>query len=297
MDLKRKKIYFAGAWGYPSEKLTNIFKRQTINNSGVWENIECVSNKEIADYILIQDQTDEKIIKTNPKYKSKVIFFGREPRHIGKLEWSNCYKVFHHEKGNSWMPQTWWVNLPFDELKKGKIPEKNKNLSVIDSGKRMVVGHNKRLRVINQLINKHPNKIDIYGKITMGKKNNNVFKKPLPDRAKEDGLLDYRYNLACENGRTDFYFSEKIVDALLCWCMPIYWGCKNIDKFLPEGSYINIDLDDKNVVEKIIEISESNYREDNIEKIREARDLILNKYNIWPTIKLGLESNNLLKNI
>jgi len=286
------KIYFAGAWGYSSEKLTNIFKRQTPNNSGVWGGIECVNDRSEADYILIQDQTDEKNID-----KSKVIFFGREPKHIGKFKWDNCYKTFHHEDGDTWMPQTWWVNISYDKLKNGDIPQKTKDFSIIDSGKRMVKDHVKRVNIINDIIKKYPNKVDVYGKITRGRENSGVFKTMLPDRAKEKGLLDYRYTLAIENGSTDFYFSEKIVDALLCWAMPIYYGCKNIDKFLPKGSYINIDLDDKNVVNKIIEYTESDYREENIENIREARDLILNRYNIWPTIELGLNHDNLIKTI
>jgi len=78
--------------------------------------------------------------------------------------------------------------------------------------------------------------------------------------------------------------------------MPIYWGCKNIDKFLPKGSYINIDINKSGVEDEIIMISKSNLFEENIESIKEARKIILDKYNIWPTIEMGTKTPDLLKN-
>ena len=283
------KIYLPNAWG--STNVLDVFKHQTPNNDGVWENIKAVNSKEEADYIIVQDGTSE-----NVNY-NKVIFFGREPRHIQGInkKWldNQCYRFFHHEMNNSWMPQTWWVGLSFNELVELNNPTKTKNLSVIESGKKMAYGHKKRNEILNNLIRKGSDYIDVYGKITISRENKGPYKTRLPHRKKESGLLNYRYNLCIENGSTDFYFSEKIVDPLLCWTMPIYWGCKNIDKFLPKGSYINIDIDSPNVVEEIIDISKSNIREENIELIAEARDLIMNKYNLWPSIKRAIENKNM----
>ena len=39
--------------------------------------------------------------------------------------------------------------------------------------------------------------------------------KSLPERDKQEGLLEYKYYLAIENGKTDHYFSEEILNALL----------------------------------------------------------------------------------
>ena len=39
-----------------------------------------------------------------------------------------------------------------------------------------------------------------------------------------------------ENMREPNYFSEKLVDAVLCSTVPIYWGCPNLDRFVdPDG--------------------------------------------------------------
>lgn len=52
-----------------------------------------------------------------------------------------------------------------------------------------------------------------------------------PFAEKSDGLAPFRYSLVIENTREPNYFSEKLVDAILCQTVPIYWGCPNIGDF------------------------------------------------------------------
>lgn len=282
------KIYLPNAWG--TTNVVNVFKHQTPNNDGVWNDIVAVNSKEEADYIIVQDNTSESVDF------SKVIFFGREPSYVQGInqKWikNQCHKFLHHDKDTTWMPQTWWVGTGFGDLSSDNQPTKTKNLSIIDSGKGMTDGHKKRSVVIQNLIRSHVNDFDLYGKIANGK-SGKPYVSQLPHRKKEGGLLDYRYNLAIENGSTNSYFSEKIVDPLLCWTMPIYWGCKDIDKFLPKGSYIEIDVTKSGVAKEIIDISKSNLREENIDVISEARDLIMNKYNLWPTIERAINNDKM----
>jgi hypothetical protein len=47
-------------------------------------------------------------------------------------------------------------------------------------------------------------------------------------------------------------------------------------------------------VDKIIEISNSDLWENSLDKISEARELILDKYNLWPSIGMGIGTDNLL---
>jgi hypothetical protein len=282
------KIYFAPAWGLSNKEMTDWYKKQTPNNLGIWDDIECIYDKNIADFIIMQDVTSENIDKT------KTIFFGKEPNHITKHRCNNCLKEFHHEKGDTWMPQVWWLDFTYNELINLK-PLKTKNLSVINSIKQSTEGHRKRISLINNLTKFYPKDLDVWGSITRGRENNGPFKSKLPPKNKKEGIIPYKYHLTIENGSSPFYFSEKIVDPLLCWSMPIYWGCKNIDKFLPKGSYINIDINKKGVEDEIIMISKSNLFEENYDLISEARDLILNKYNLWPTIKKSFNTKNILE--
>lgn len=59
-----------------------------------------------------------------------------------------------------------------------------------------------------------------------------------PFAAKSSGLAPYRFSVVIENVREQNYFSEKLVDALLCRTVPIYWGCPNITDFFDPGSMI-----------------------------------------------------------
>ena len=50
---------------------------------------------------------------------------------------------------------------------------------------------------------------------------------------KKEPYLHYVYHIAIENYKTPHYFSEKIINALLCSTVPVYWGCKSIDTYFP----------------------------------------------------------------
>lgn len=276
-----KKIYFASTPWSDSKQLLENFIHQTPSNLGIWGNITYTLDKNEADYIIVMDESTEQV---EPK---KVIFFGREPHYVGTKTWDQeSYGNYHHELGNSWLAMTWWTKLPFNELV-NMDPVKTKDLTVIDSGKRYTPYHNFRVDLINHFLGKYPDSIDCYGGIC----NNS-----LPYRDKTNGLMNYRYNLVLENGKTDFYFSEKFCDPLLFLTMPIYKGCKQIDKFFPKNSYIEFD-DSKGVeyaTDMILEYSKSSFREENIENLKEARDLTLNKYNIWSTISFAVNDKKIL---
>ena len=149
-------------------------------------------------------------------------------------------------------------------------------------------------KIINKMIIEYPHDIDVYGKITINQPHHPSIQTVLPHKDKRLGLLDYRYSLVIENGSTDYYFSEKISDSLMCWTMPIYYGCKQIHTFLPEGSYINIDINSTNLTKTIKDIIDSNYAEKNIENLKKARTLIMNKYNIWPTIEKAINKETFI---
>lgn len=275
------KIYFASTPWSNSSELIKDFIHQTPNNLGVWKNIVFTLDKNDADYIIVMDETTEIVDE------SKVIFFGREPSHIGSKKWEkNCFGNYHHEIGNSWLAMTWWTKISYNELI-NLIPEKTEKLSAIDSGKINTNYHKFRVELILEFIKKYPTEIHAYG---------NICSNPLPYRDKTEGLSKYRYNLVVENGKTDFYFSEKFCDPLLFLTMPIYNGCKNIGKFFPKNSYIEFD-ESKGInytIDKIRDYSNSNFREENINALLEAKELTLKKYNIWNTIYLAINDKKIL---
>jgi hypothetical protein len=57
--------------------------------------------------------------------------------------------------------------------------------------------------------------------------------------SKLDGLADYAFSIAMENCSRDFYFTEKIIDCLVTNTVPIYCGCRGIDRYFdPRGLLI-----------------------------------------------------------
>ncbi|NDC64049.1 MAG: hypothetical protein EBZ59_08735, partial [Planctomycetia bacterium] len=53
---------------------------------------------------------------------------------------------------------------------------------------------------------------------------------------KAEAHLPYRYSVVIENSRSAGYFTEKLIDSLLCWSLPIYWGDPLIGRhFDPRG--------------------------------------------------------------
>lgn len=91
-----------------------------------------------------------------------------------------------------------------------------------------------------------------------------VNKHPIPN--KQDALLDY-------------YFTEKINDCFLCYTIPLYYGCTNVDKFFPPQSYIKINLGDIKSTARIIneELSKSDYQE-RLPYLQEAREAVIKKH-------------------
>ncbi len=62
-----------------------------------------------------------------------------------------------------------------------------------------------------------------------------------PFSEKAEGLAPYRYSVVIENVREPGYFSEKLVDALLCGTVPIYWGAPDIGRFFDIGAMMVCD--------------------------------------------------------
>jgi glycosyltransferase involved in cell wall biosynthesis len=115
-----------------------------------------------------------------------------------------------------------WPQLADNSLY--NLYEKTKNLSCISSNKSFLEGHRKRLEFVNHIIKTTPNEdLDMFG---IGFN---------PIQGKIEGLKDYRFSIAIENGYAYNEATEKISDCFLTGTIPIYYGCPNI------GDYFDID--------------------------------------------------------
>jgi hypothetical protein len=99
-------------------------------------------------------------------------------------------------------------------------------------------------------------------------------------------LADYRYSIEFDNGPTTHYFSERVYDSMLLWAMRLYWGGTTMHEYLPENSFRYIDIvDDSDQGALVtIDIINSDFREQHLEDLAVARDLLLNKHQMWPAL-------------
>ena len=77
--------------------------------------------------------------------------------------------------------------------------------------------------------------IHIYGNSVKGLKRKFPFKPNLKTAFSWENIhkiyKNYKFSIVIENSRHPEYFTEKIMIPLLCGCIPIYFGCLNIDNY------------------------------------------------------------------
>lgn len=123
--------------------------------------------------------------------------------------------------GTTWVPD--WRQLD---------TTKTTDLSLIASAKNDHPGHKLRHQIVTYL-QAHMPEAQILGRGYT----------PFEDKA--EGLAPYRYSVVIENVQEPNYFSEKLIDAILCETVPIYWGCPNVrDFFSGEGMILCTDQQD-----------------------------------------------------
>ncbi len=167
----------------------------------------------------------------------------------------------------------WMANYPLEEVLSMPDYEKSKCLSTVCSAKQQKhTLHYKRYRLVHYL-SQHLDNMDWYG----------YGVKPLP--MKYESLSPYRYHIAAENYIAPHHWSDKISDPLLGLCLTFYAGDPRLSDVLPAESFIPIPIDDPpRALEIIREAIANNEYEKRLPAIREARRLVVERYNYFAQI-------------
>ena len=136
--------------------------------------------------------------------------------------------------GTTWVPD--WRNLR---------SEKTRMTSLIASAKRDTTGHKLRHAVVDWVQNSDQD-VDVMGR------GYTAFDK------KSDGLAPYRYSVVIENMPEKNYFSEKLLDAVFCGAVPIYWGCPNLDDFMDTSAIIQCRSEEE-IKRAVVAMSQSDF--------------------------------------
>ncbi|MCT8977271.1 hypothetical protein N4T77_11715 [Clostridium sp. CX1] len=265
------KIKFHANWCSDYE-IREHFNRCTTNNDYTWKNL----------FITLDDDYDFFVIMNHPQHNnfppSKTIVFQCEPEST-RMCWGNFYKpdskaffkVYDTEHNHN--VDKWFIGLNYQQLLNGNF-SKNKVMSGIVSGIYNLEGHVDRFNFLKYL-----DKLPFYehfGKGDLGFLKS--FKGYLPN--KEDGLISYRYHFNAENVYEKNYFTEKIIDPILCECLCFYDGCPNIEEFIDSRAYIKINLKKPDESLETIKWSiENNEYEKRIPFIKKEKEKLMNELN------------------
>jgi hypothetical protein len=146
-------------------------------------------------------------------------------------------------------------------------------MSVIVSNKKITKGHAKRIKFVKRLKEHFGKNLDVFG----------AGNEKLED--KWDGIAPYKYFIALENSSFPDYWTEKLSDAFLGGAYPLYYGCPNIHDYFSKDSLTLIDINNvSRAIETISRTIEACTYERSIKNIEIAKNLVLNKYNLFAII-------------
>lgn len=276
---------------YPSwsnEQTLEMYRKMTPGRSGVWKDMVGVISVHDADYCVVIDYTNQRVPE------EKIIYVSAHPL-IGdyggyhSFEGKKCFAKL--DAKDTFGFGEWWLDYDYDYLSALKPPEKTESLCCIMSDNTGEQGQTQRKKFVKDFGKEYS--FNLYGRIKGSKGilgssenygGNHTY-------GKEEVLRNHKYSIEVDTGRTTNYFSERVFDSLLMWCLPFYWGSKNLGDYLPKNSFRYFDIygDGKEIINYISE----DIRKDCMEDIAKARDLLLNKYQIWARVYETICNNSL----
>lgn len=172
--------------------------------------------------------------------------------------------------------QTFLINEKYEDLILDNV--KSKNISLITSNITVTSEHIKRVKFV-KFLKKRQNFIDILWF------NHKIYL--------YDWFKDYKYTIVLENTIQENHFTEKIVDALKCWCFVFYHWCSNIHNYFDKNSVIKININNMQWALDMIKfhINNNSYGK-NIESIKKNKEIALNMNPYLYLVKI-IKSNNI----
>ncbi|TBN03597.1 hypothetical protein EYD45_08755 [Hyunsoonleella flava] len=255
-------------------------KRQTPKQSFKWKHITFTEEdvKE-CDFLVILDypKTDVKV-KVNP---DNILHLCLEPaneiskyRQYANKKVSVIYNQIN-QGGKYVLAQPalpWHLDQDYDYFKqlKPKDLQKEDKIVWVTSNQRTSIQHSKRMDFLESIS-------DLPFVHLFGRGIKEV-------DSKWDVMKSSKYTIAYENFRNDYYWTEKIADCFLSYNVPLYFGCERIEDYFPAEAIIQIDPKDKHIKQFLKETVNSKTYEHKLEAIKEARELVLDHYQMFPFI-------------
>ena len=279
INLKIKTVKFLGPQHWFIDDNDIMQHYGVMCNDLKWGNLQLTTNKTADVYVIInKPQPDDYF---DP---AKTIILHMEP-HIEQDrcvwgEWSNPdKKVFFHVHDNLFN-----LNVAQSQFRIPDVIDNTKKRDVVSSIQSHYlnrIGHKLRIDFLKYADKIAPELFNVFGRSNYHELNSYVS----TIENKIDGFLNYKYYFMAEPESYDNFASEKIWEPILCECLCFYWGCPNLESYIDEKAFVRLDLHNPEESLNIIKTAISeNWWEKRYQNILNAKEAILNKYGVMPTI-------------
>lgn len=175
-----------------------------------------------------------------------------------------------HIRQHGSLPWHYGRTRPFTWRELAADKEKSRTISVICSNKTLNMQQALRIRFVEELKAHFGSQVAHFG---------NGFERV---EEKADGLAPYRYTVALENNLDDGFWTEKLGDAYLAGCFPIYAGGKIPSQDFEPQARLDINLfkvdDSLRAIEKLVEFADFDSLRGSI---REQRRRVMLQHNLF----------------
>jgi glycosyltransferase involved in cell wall biosynthesis/GR25 family glycosyltransferase involved in LPS biosynthesis len=279
----RRRVKLIWNWG-PSRDLCRSWNRMSQGDYR-WNDLEFTWEDQGVDYYAMFNGA-----AAGERFDpSRTVLFQMEPRMAEEPErwgeWSRPdprrfleTRAFAKARGVA----EWHLGKTYRQLRTEPIA-KTGELSAVVSSRTLYPGHRKRIEMLRHLEARGFD-YDLFGRDNQH--GFSAYRGALPPHNKNRGILPYRYTFAAENHSAPFYFTEKIVDAILGECLCFYWGCPNLERFLDPEAFVRVDLDDPaSAYARIRAAIEGDEWSRRLPAIRRAKEEILERLQVFPTLQ------------
>lgn len=286
------KIAFVGN-SEPPQRLLELFRKFTPGRTGCWGQLQGVDNYKDADVFGVIDWLPQGLGID----ETKCVFLGAHPPTMQAYRNMSNYKgIKMYDLKHTIGFLEWWLDYDYDYLSNLKPNNKSFKLGAIVSNADTQSYHQARLTWLNRFANTNPKDFDLYGRIKPSGRLKDYYRGACGSldprgaaasggnnhmQGKELAYSLHKYMLEFD-ATGEHYFSERVLDCILMWSMPLYWGGSGLHKYIPENSFRYIDINKNG--EDVLEIINSNFYEEHLEDLAKARDILLNELQLWPRI-------------
>lgn len=257
---------------FDSRKSPFIRLKKKLNEKGII--IETLDNYDVKYDVLIIHRIDVNIgrilnyIKVFPN--TKLIYVVTEEASVCPIHSINKLKILNFDAVLTWRStddkrflKYYYPNPKLIFNPKCKFNERQLLCAIVSNKKSFLFNklslYGLRNKIITKLIKDE--RFHLYGPGWDHLQNkNNYFGKV---KSKSEKLSLYKYSLVIENSIEEGALTEKIFDSMASGCVPIYYGCPNIQNLIPTNCFINLNINEtpKSIINNIECITNEKWEE------------------------------------